>query len=65
MVWCFDGARNHRRWPRRSSLEDALYAVAAAKFSAELVNGVGGDTTICISRKLRSTDAPEKTVHSE
>jgi hypothetical protein len=44
---------------RRSALEDALYAVAAAKFSAERCDGVGQNTTICVSRKSRSKDSPK------
>jgi len=42
---------------RHSPLEDAIYAVAAAKFSAERCDGVGQHTTICVSRKPHPTDS--------
>lgn len=41
---------------RSSTLEDTLYAVAAAKFSAERCEGVGRNTTIRVSRKRRKGD---------
>lgn len=41
---------------RNSTLEDTLYAVAAAKFSAERRDGVGRNTTIHIGRKRRRGD---------
>ncbi|MGO9208490.1 MAG: hypothetical protein ACLPXM_04505 [Terriglobales bacterium] len=48
---------------RTSSLEDTLYAVAAAKFSAERCDGVGRDhTTIYVSRKRAKTDKPDEWV---
>jgi hypothetical protein len=48
---------------RNSTLEDALYATAAAKFSAERCEGggVGRNTTIHVSRKRRKSD--RKGVH--
>jgi hypothetical protein len=47
---------------RNSSLEDALYAVAAAKFSSERCDGVGRDTIIHVSRKRKDTDPRDKRV---
>jgi hypothetical protein len=41
---------------RSSTLEDTLYAVAAAKFSAERCEAVGQNTTIHVSRKRRRGD---------
>jgi hypothetical protein len=41
---------------RSSTLEDTLYAVAAAKFSAERCDGVGRNTTIYVSRKRNKED---------
>jgi len=49
---------------RRSALEDTVYAVAAAKFLAERCEGVGQNTTICISRKTRSTEPAETPPYS-
>lgn len=44
------------RITRDSSLEDTIYAVAAAKFSAERCDGVGKNTTVCVSRKQNPKD---------
>jgi len=38
---------------RHMPTEDALYAVASAKFAAESCSGVGKDTTICIAHKQK------------
>jgi hypothetical protein len=36
---------------RLSTMEDTLYAVAAAKFAAERCDGVGKHTTMCVAKK--------------
>jgi hypothetical protein len=41
---------------RSSTLEDTLYTVAAAKFSAERCDGVGRNTTIHVSRRRNRRD---------
>jgi len=46
---------------RSSTMENTLYAVAAAKFSAERCDGVGRNTTIHVSRKRKKED--DKSFH--
>lgn len=45
---------------RLCSTEEALYAVAAAKFSAESCSGVGKSTTMFVSHKRCEKDAKDK-----